>query len=71
MAGAEVTPYAVLLGGYVGLLAAALAVDVLGRARFEPFRPLALVLEAALAERMTRWLIWIAWAWLGFHFLAR
>jgi hypothetical protein len=71
MAGDEVTPYAVLLGGYVGLLAAALAIDVLGRARGEPFRPLAPVLEAALAQRMTRWLIWIAWAWLGFHFLAR
>jgi Family of unknown function (DUF6186) len=71
MAGDEVTPYAVLLGGYVGLLAAALAIDVLGRARVEPFRPLAPVLEAALAQRMTRWLIWIGWAWLGFHFLAR
>jgi uncharacterized MAPEG superfamily protein len=65
------TPYAVLLAGYLGLLAAALAVEGAARAGREPFRPVAAVLGAAVATRAGRWLVWVAWAWVGFHFLAR
>ncbi len=65
------TPYAVLLAGYLGVLGVALVVEGLGRAGREPFRPLAEVLGAALATRVGRWLVWAAWAWVGFHFLAR
>ncbi len=65
------TPYAVILAGFVALFTAMLAVDLLGRAGREPFRPLARVLEAVLAARGGRWLVWAAWLWIGFHFLAR
>jgi hypothetical protein len=71
MVGHPVTPYAVLLTGYLGLLAAALAVEGAGRAGHEPFRPLSHVLRAALAASLGRWAVWAAWAWIGFHFLAR
>ncbi len=65
------TPYAVLLAGYLAVLAAALVVEVAGRAGREPFRPVAAVLDAALGTRAGRWLVWAAWVWVGFHFLAR
>lgn len=65
------TPYVVILVGFAGLLAAGLVMDALGRAGREPFRPLARVLEAALASRTGRWMAWGAWLWIGFHFLAR
>ena len=65
------TPYAAILAGYLGLLGAALVVEVLGRVGRDPFRPLAVVLEAAMDARGGRLLVWAAWAWIGFHFLAR
>ncbi len=65
------TPYAVLLAGYLGVLALALAVEVAARAGREPFRPAAAVLDAALGSRAGRWLVLAAWVWVGFHFLAR
>jgi len=65
------TPYVVILVGFAGLLAAALVVDVLGRAGREPLRPLARVLETAMTWRAGRWMVWGAWLWIGFHFLAR
>ncbi len=71
MTGDLVTPYGVILVGFVGLLVAALAVEALGRAGRTPFRPLAGVLEPALASRVGRWVGWLAWLWIGFHFLAR
>lgn len=71
MAGDPVTPYLVILAGFAGLLGAMLAVEVLGRAGREPFRPVARVLEAALASRTGHWVVWGAWLWIGFHFLAR
>lgn len=71
MTGDLVTPYSVILVGFVGLLVAALAVEALGRAGREPLRPLARVLEPALASPVGRWVVWVAWLWVGFHFLAR
>jgi hypothetical protein len=71
VAGDAVTPYVVILVGFAGLLAAGLAVEALGRAGQKPFRPLARVLEPVLASRVGRWVVWGAWLWIGFHFLAR
>jgi hypothetical protein len=71
LVGDAVTPYAVLLAGYLGLLAAALVLEGSARAGREPFRPVAAVLQTALASRAGRWLVWVAWMWVGFHFLAR
>lgn len=65
------TPYVVILVGFAVLFGAMLAVDLLGRAGREPFRPLARVLEGALASRVGRWMVWGVWLWSGFHFLAR
>ena len=65
------TAYLVILIGFAGLLGAMLAVEVLGRAGREPFQPVAHMLEAALASRTGRWVVWRAWLWIGFHFLAR
>jgi hypothetical protein len=66
-----VTPYLVILVGFAGLIGAMLAVEMLARAGREPFRPIAWVLEAALASCTGRWLVGGAWLWIGFHFLAR
>jgi len=66
-----VTPYGVILTGFLVLLAAGLAVELLGGAPREPFRPLARVLEAAMTWPGGRWVVVVAWLWIGFHFLAR
>jgi hypothetical protein len=66
-----VTPYAVLLAGYLGLLAGALILEGLARVNRGPLSPVATVLNTALATRPGRWLVWAAWVWVGFHFLAR
>lgn len=65
------TAHLVILVGFAGLLGAMLAVEVLGRAGRKPFRPVAHVLEAALASRIGWWVVWGTWLWIGFHFLAR
>ena len=65
------TAYLVILVGFAGLLGAMLTVEVLGRAGREPFQPVARVLGAALASSTGRWVVWGAWLWIGFHFLAR
>lgn len=61
----------VILVGFAGLLGAMFAVEIAARAGCEPLRPVACVVEAALASRIGRWLVWGAWLWVGFHFLAR
>jgi hypothetical protein len=65
------TPYLVILVGFGSLLGVMFAVEVAARAGREPLRPVARVVEAALASRIGRWLVWGAWLWVGFHFLAR
>jgi hypothetical protein len=65
------TPYAVLLAGYLGLLGVALILEGVARAGRGRLRPVAAVLDAALATRPGRWLVWAAWVWVGLHFLAR
>jgi hypothetical protein len=65
------TPYTVLLAGYLSLLTAALAVEGFGRAGHGPFRPLGQLLQQARASRVGRWTVWAGFIWIGFHFLAR
>jgi Family of unknown function (DUF6186) len=65
------TPYTMLLAGYLGLLAAALAVECFGRAGHEPLRPLGQLLQQARASPVGRATVWAGWIWIGFHFLAR
>jgi hypothetical protein len=65
------TAHLVILLGFAGLLGAMLAAEVLGRVGREPFRPVARVLEVALASRIGWWVVWGSWLWIGFHFLAR
>ena len=65
------TPYAVLVAGYLGLVVVALLLEGCARTRHGPLRPVAAVLDAGLATRSGRWLVWAAWFWVGFHFLAR
>ncbi|HEX6402167.1 MAG TPA: DUF6186 family protein [Pseudonocardiaceae bacterium] len=65
------TPYLVILIGFVSLLGAMFTVEMAARAGREPLRPVARVVEAALASRIGWWLVWGTWLWVGFHFLAR
>ena len=65
------TAYYVILIGFVGLLGAMPALEMLGRAGRGSFQPVARVLEAVLASRIGLWVVWGAWLWIGFHFLAR
>jgi hypothetical protein len=65
------TAHLVILLGFAGLLSAMLAVEVLARAGREPLQPVARVLEAVLASRIGRCVVWGGWLWIGFHFLAR
>ena len=65
------TPYLVILVGFVSLLGAIIAVEMAARAGREPFQPMARVVEAALVSRIGWWLVWGTWLWAGFHFLAR
>jgi hypothetical protein len=66
-----VSPYAVIACGFAVLFAATVAVDLLGRARRGPLRPLGAVLQSALAHPVGRWVLLLVWFWTGFHFLAR
>jgi uncharacterized protein DUF6186 len=66
-----VSPYAVLAAGFTVLFAVAVAVELLGRARRGPFRPLGAVLHRVLAHPVGRWVLLAAWLWIGVHFLAR
>jgi hypothetical protein len=65
------TPYTVLLAGYLGLLAVALLLEGYARIGNGPFWSIATLLDAALATQAGRCLVWAAWFWIGFHFLAR
>ena len=71
MVGDAVSAYLIILLGFAGLIGAMLTLEMLGRAGREPFQPAARVLEAALTSRIGMWMVWGAWLWIGFHFLAR
>ena len=54
------TPYTVLLAGYLGVFAVALLLDGHARAGHGPILPIATVLDAAVATPAGRCLVWAA-----------
>jgi hypothetical protein len=66
-----VTPRAAIIVGFVLLLALAVAVDLVARPAGAGVRPLSATLAAALRSRVLRVVVFGAWLWLGWHFLAR
>jgi hypothetical protein len=66
-----VTPRAAIIVGFVLLLALAVAVDLVARRAGAGVRPLSATLAAALRSRVLRVVVFGAWLWLGWHFLAR
>jgi hypothetical protein len=65
------SPYTVILIGFVVLAAVAVGLDALGRGGRRQCRPLSEALDAVMSTRVGRWLTLGAWVWIGLHFLAR
>lgn len=64
------TARAVTIGGYLLLAVAALVLASYGR-RGRRLSPLRSVVDAMVARRATAIVLVLAWAWVGWHFLAR
>ena len=65
------TPRAAIIAGFAAILALAVAVDLVARRAGSGVRPLSATLAAALRSRGGRVVVFGAWLWLGWHFLAR
>jgi len=65
------TPRAAIIAGFAAILVLALAVDLYARRAGSGVRPLSATLTAALRSRGGRIVVFGAWLWLGWHFLAR
>ena len=65
------TPRAAILAGFAAFLVLAVAVDLWARRVGSGVRPLATTLAGALRSRGGRIVVFGAWLWLGWHFLAR
>jgi Family of unknown function (DUF6186) len=65
------TAYQVIVGGFLVILGAMAAVDLVGRRRRRSPEPLASALTAALRTPMWRVVVLGWWVWIGYHFLAR
>jgi hypothetical protein len=66
-----VTPRAAVAVGFAVLLVAALVVERRARRPGSSVRPLGETVTAALRTRTGRALVFAAWLWVGWHFLAR
>jgi hypothetical protein len=66
-----VTPRAAIVAAFAAILVSAIAVDVRARRPGAVVRPLGATLTAALRTRSGRVVVFGAWLWLGWHFLAR
>jgi hypothetical protein len=66
-----VTPRAAVIVGFAALLAVAVAVELTARRHDSGVRPLSAALTAAMRSRGGRVVVFGAWLWLGWHFLAR
>jgi hypothetical protein len=53
------------------LLAVAVAIELAARRQDSGVRPLSAALTAAMRSRGGRFVVFGAWLWLGWHFLAR
>lgn len=65
------TPRAAIIAGFGVILAVAVAADVYARRAGTRLRPLSATVAAALRTRGMRFVVFAAWLWLGWHFLAR
>jgi hypothetical protein len=65
------TPRAAVIASFAAILALAVAVDLVARRAGSGVRPLSATLAAALRSRAGRIVVFSAWLWLGWHFLAR
>lgn len=65
------TPRTAIVAGFATILAVVIATDLLARRPRSAFRPLGVVLAAALRTRAARLAVLVAWLWVGWHFLAR
>ena len=65
------TPRAAIVAGFVAVLALVVVTDVLARRPGSRVRPLGVTLAAAMRHRTVRIVVFGAWLWLGWHFLAR
>ena len=65
------TPRAAIIAGFAAILVLALVVDLYARRAGSGVRPLSATLTAALRSRGGRIVVFGAWLWLGWHFLAR
>jgi len=66
-----VTPRAAVIAGFAALLAVAVAIELAARRQDSGVRPLSAALTAAMRSRGGRFVVFGAWLWLGWHFLAR
>jgi hypothetical protein len=66
-----VTPRLGVAAAFVVLVAVALVVEWRSRRPGSAVRPLGVTVAAALRTRTGRLLVFAAWLWLGWHFLAR
>ncbi|MGW4943303.1 DUF6186 family protein [Actinoplanes sp. NPDC004185] len=65
------TPRAAVIAGFAAVLAVAVAVDLAARRQDSGVRPLSAALTAVMRSRSGRVVVFGAWLWLGWHFLAR
>ena len=66
------TPRAAIIAVFAAFLLAAIAVDLVARRRpGSGVRPLSITLAAALRSPAGRVVVFGAWLWAGWHFLAR
>ena len=65
------TPRAAIIAGFAAILGLAVATDLFARRAGSGVQPLSATLAAALRSRGGRVVVFGAWLWLGWHFLAR
>jgi hypothetical protein len=65
------TVRALVIGAYAVLALAAVVLGLTGRAGRLGLVPVAVLLDGGRASRVGRLLVVAAWAWLGWHLLAR
>jgi hypothetical protein len=65
------TARALVIAAYAVLALAAVFAELAGRTRRLGLVPVAALLDAVRATRVGRFVVLVAWAWLGWHLLAR
>jgi hypothetical protein len=65
------TPRAVIIGVFAGLVALAVLTELLARRRGSAVYPIGPTVTAAMGTRTGRLVILGFWLWVGWHFLAR